>query len=696
MSVLLKSTVISLHQERIMLSPKFPRGFSSAFSALTLLAAMIGSPLAKAQDLQPLDMRQVKLGGEMGRRLDATVKNNFMLIDVDKDFLAPFQHKTANDGYVGLGKFIDSAVKFAAYTSDEQVLVRKKHLIDSAIAAQEPDGYLGIFAHGNRMKGLWDVHEMGYVIFGLTSDWHYFQEKKSLEAARKMADYLLAHWKEIPDDWSKQTGIAENVAFTGLDRTMIALARETGEKKYVDFCLHERRLPEWNKDIEIGRRPGIEGHTYAFISRCLALQDLSRLVAAYALRGERIGEPNQSSELGLMAKYGNGELLKQPRKAWDFMIGSGMTITGGCGQWECWSNDQDGRGALGETCSTAYQLRMLDQTQRNGAWVSNFGDLMERTIYNALFAAQSPDGRRIRYYTPFEGKRDYHPTDNYCCPCNFRRIVAELPEMVYYRCESGYSTVVVNLYTPSTTKFPVVAAPAGYVSPGPTGLTPNARTKAEENEKTSLTLRQETDYPNSGKITIFVDPEKEVPFGLDLRIPRWCLKPSIKVNNKEPDPAQVNHQASSGSFCRLYRSWSPGDRVELDLPMEWRFVHGRERQAGRVAVMRGPVLFCLDPLRKENEAFKDWDAADLGRCVLVPESIEGPFSDDSVRPGGMACRIKAFKPGYNCETPDTEFLLTEFPDPDGRAVYFRLRDLSAGVPDELLQPGQRVREIPGL
>ena len=34
-----------------------------------------------------------------------------------------------------------------------------------------------------------------------------------------------------------------------------------------------------------------------------------------------------------------------------------MTITGGCGQWECWTDDQDGRGALGETCSTAYQLR---------------------------------------------------------------------------------------------------------------------------------------------------------------------------------------------------------------------------------------------------------------------------------------------------------------------------------------------------
>jgi hypothetical protein len=102
--------------------------------------------------------------------------------------------------------------------------------------------------------------------------------------------------------------------------------------------------------------------------------------------------------------------------------------------------------------------------------------------------------------------------------------------------------------------------------------------------------------------------------------------------------------------------------------------------------MRGPVLFCLNPQRKENAKLKDMDGVDLGRFVLVPESIQGPLPDDSVRPHGQACRIKAFSPGYGCEQPDTEFLLSEFPDPDGRAIYFRLRDLGQGVKDELMGP----------
>jgi DUF1680 family protein len=650
--------------------------------------------------MQPLDLRQVKVGGEIGRRLDATVQNNFLVIDVDNLFLAPFKQKTAKEGYVGLGKQIDSAVKFAAYTGDEKVLARKKYLVDSAIAAQDPDGYLGILAPGERMKVLWDLHEMGYLIYGLTSDWHYFHEQKSLDAARKIADYILVHWKELPADWRKQTGVVTDLSTAGLERALITLARETGEKKYLEFCLKERQLLEWNKDIEVGRRPGVEGHIYAYLSRCLALQELSRMPNFEIPQSDPIAETRPSPVVGFPGQTRDGELLKQPRKAWDFMMDGGMTITGGCGQWECWNKDQDGRGALGETCTTAYQLRLLANAQQNGVWVSNFGDLMERTIYNALFAAQSPDGRKIRYYSPFEGKRDYFWMDNYCCPCNFRRIVAELPEMIYYHTgdlanfTAGHfsqNKIAVNLYTPSTAKIPLTIdsaeSEAKAETPG----------DAKTPKTMMLTLRQETDYPNSGKITLFVDPEKKLRFEIDLRIPRWCKNPKITINGKTDfsDGTSIT-SVEPGSFCQIHRDWKPGDRVDLDLPMEWRFVLGKDRQAGSVAVMRGPVVFCLNPLRNENEAFKDWDAADIGRCVLMPDSIEGPIPDNSVRPNGMACRIKAFKPGCNCETPDVTFLLTEFPDPDGRAVYFRLQDLATGVNDELFRSKGTSSEFPGL
>jgi uncharacterized protein len=487
------------------------------------------------------------------------------------------------------------------------------------------------------MKTLWDVHEMSYLVQALVCDYRYFGENRSLDAARKIADYMIGHWKDVPADWPAHIGITTDMGCTAMELAMLALARQTRDMRYRDFCVNERALPQWNADIVVGRRPMVEGHSYAFISHCLAQWELSDL------QDKR-----------------DPVLLRQTRKAWDFMVrGEGVTISGGCGQWECWTNDQDGRGALGETCSTAYQLRLMDRVQRRlGPRSSRAADLMERTIYNALFAAQSPDGRQIRYYSPFEGPREYFWADTYCCPGNFRRIIGELPSMIYYH---AHDAVMVNHYASSTAKDIVI-------SPSDRSL--------------RVTLEQETDYPNSGKINLSVNPSEECSFSVHLRIPGWCRRATISVNGVAHDGP-----CKPGTYTSLTRRWKPGDRVQLNLEMPWRFVLGRQRQSGRVAVMRGPLLFGVNPLRKESLRYKDVDGVDLGRMTLVPETIEGPLPVNDIRPGGQACRIKAFLPGCNVAQPDAELYLTEFPDPDCRAVYFRLHDLGQAVSDEILGPG---------
>jgi uncharacterized protein len=67
---------------------------------------------------------------------------------------------------------------------------------------------------------------------------------------------------------------------------------------------------------------------------------------------------------------------------------------------EHFTYNQNGSGAIGESCVTAYMLRWIDSLMRLEGDM-RYGDLLERTIYNALFAANSPDGRWIRYFTPF-------------------------------------------------------------------------------------------------------------------------------------------------------------------------------------------------------------------------------------------------------------------------------------------------------
>lgn len=606
----------------------FSRRFHTGLIQLTqygVIVAMIFFTVATAMTapLQRMDLRQVDVGGEIGRRLDITINNNLMVVDVDKDFLKPFQdRKNEGGGYIGLGKFIDSLVRLAAYSHDDRAIERKKYVVEKTIATQEPDGYIGLFVPERRMWTLWDIHEMTYLVLGLTSDYHYFQEKKSLEAARHLMDYIIGRWTAEPHGMD-QCPITVFMAVTGLEETLLSLHKETGDAKYLDFCVNFRKLPEWDYGIDLGRWGPIGGHAYAYFQRCLA-------------------------QLRLYQLQPNPQLLKQTDRIMDFLLhGEGMTINGVCGQHECWHNDQDGTEGLGETCATAYYLRVLDELLRMKQ-DSLYGDIMERSIVNGLFAAQSPDGRKLRYYVPFEGPRVYFDGDTYCCPCNFRRSIAELPTYIYYGSGKG---ITVNLYTAS-------------------------ETSVDLDNGVSVKIRQETDYPNSGNVAIVLEPTRSGPFPVSLRIPRWCEGARVKVNG-----VAIANELDGGLFFPIEREWEAGDRIELEMPMPFRLVKGRQSQAGRVAVMRGPVLFCLNPER--NVAVKDLD---LRQILIDPDTVEGPFLDASIRPDGLACKVKGMRSmGFSTGGNDLDLVFTEFPDPDGTMTYFRVRQMGlVGVDDELI------------
>ena len=61
--------------------------------------------------------------------------------------------------------------------------------------------------------------------------------------------------------------------------------------------------------------------------------------------------------------------------------------------------------------------------------------------------------------------------------------------------------------------------------------------------------------------------------------------------------------------------------------------------------------------------------------------------NSAVRPNGLGCSVQAWKPGFGLgKKADYTLTLTEFPDPDGKATYFRLRDFNVAVDDELFVP----------
>jgi len=104
---------------------------------------------------------------------------------------------------------------------------------------------------------------------------------------------------------------------------------------------------------------------------------------------------------------------------------------------------------------------------------------------------------------------------------------------------------------------------------------------------TTVHLTEETDYPFRDTIAITVRPEHVMEFAILLRIPAWADKASVEVNGKK-----FSTVMKPGTFAEVRRSWEPGDRVVLKLPMHPRVSRWFQNS---VAVERGPLVFSLDP-----------------------------------------------------------------------------------------------------
>ncbi|MHC4503474.1 MAG: beta-L-arabinofuranosidase domain-containing protein, partial [Planctomycetota bacterium] len=223
-------------------------------------ARVDASPSAGGVRFRPVDPRRVEVGGEMGRRIDLAVRGNILKIDNEAVFLRSFRAKDRRPGsYVGLGKHLDALVRLA-YRSREAELVRlKDRLFAELVATQLPSGYIGVF-RAHHMEIDWDLHEASYVLFALVGDHERFGGARSLEAAKRLAEYMMKVRPRRP--------VLVYVTTTGFERAFIALHRATGDGRYLEHVTVDGSLRSWRT---------VSGHAYHHLSLCLAQLDLYRL-----------------------------------------------------------------------------------------------------------------------------------------------------------------------------------------------------------------------------------------------------------------------------------------------------------------------------------------------------------------------------------------------------------------------------------
>jgi hypothetical protein len=647
------------------------------------LFALIVSAVSAAEPLPPtaaaafqqaaFGVESIKLGGVMGHRIETMIKGNLFKLDMEGTFLSYFRKKQEIAGVRSLGKTLDAAVHLAAYSKEPELIGWKNHWIDELISTQEPDGYIGIYRAGNRGTPTpnslsYDNHEKGQIILALVNDYRFFGRTNSLQAARKLAGEIMTHWTVVPN---------LNTAAT-FTYPIVMLSEVSGDESYAAW-IRKQYLPEgkltglWPK--QLGGNPlsplSLEGlHLYSWCDVNITMLMLNRHYPAPAL---------VAAWPQMIAWLKDGGALPPGSFAMDEKFRRSQSTRSGMEHDPEFMRFGSHRTMCCESCTKFYVTDLLDRLMEEKP-DSYFGDVIERSYYNGIFASQTPDGRHLAYDLSVEGTRVVNPLDYYCCPGNLRRAFAYLPSRIYRKLKDG---LYVNLYAESDA---TLALDGGV----------------------KMNIKQVTDYPVSGNIRVEIHPASPVRTPLVFRIPAWCDAPVVKLNGQAVDDVKP------GTFLRLDRMWKAGDVVALDFPMNWRWERGIREQEGRACLLRGPAAYTLNPFRSGLDWYQDmkiegWSISKLTKksipipnlanhmnafarleeITLDPKTLSVPQADNNVHPFGQSVTVKGWL-GEPKGAPDQTFTFTEFVDPQGRKVFFKLSDLSVAVDDELF--GKEIHE----
>lgn len=453
--------------------------------------------------------------------------------------------------------------------------------LDTLIAiigdAQEPDGYLYTFRtmkpdtlHPWISPKRWEndpdlSHELynsGHLFEAAVAHYLATGKKSFLDIAIKNADLLV-----------KDFGPGKAAYFPGHQVVEMGLARMyrvTGKKEYLD-------LAKFFLDIRGNGR--IRGAEYSQSHKMVTDQHEA---VGHAVRAAYM----YTGMADVAALTGNKAYISAINDIWQDVVEHKLYLTGGIGAT-----------GNGEAFGAAYQLPNMSAYAETCASIANvywnsrmflmngdarYIDVLERILYNGLLSGVSLSGDRFFYPNPLASMGQHQRSAWFGCACcisNMTRFMPSIPGYVYAQRDNH---LYVNLYVASASQ---VDMPAGKLSVG-----------------------QETEYPWKGKVVLKVDPDKTSAFTIHLRIPGWARQEAVPGSlyqfldqQKNPIHIKLNGKPvkylMEKGYAVISRSWSKGDKLELDLPMEIEKVLANQKvkdDLNRFALQRGPLVYCLE------------------------------------------------------------------------------------------------------
>lgn len=472
-------------------------------------------------------------------------------------------------------------IEGASYSLQTYPDKKMQKYIDSVLVivagAQEPDGYLYTartmnpkHPHNWAGKERWvavenlshEFYNLGHMIEGAVAHYQATGKRNFLNIAIKYADCVCREIGNGPQQKKYVPGhqIAE--------MALVKLYMVTGDKKYLDqakFFLDTRGYTSRKDAYSQAHKPVVEQDE--------AVGHAVRAVYMY------------SGMADVAAITGDSSYIKAIDKIWDNIVSKKIYITGGIGArhaGEAFGNNYElpNQSAYCETCAAIgnvymnYRLFLLHGDAK-------YFDVLERTLYNGLISGVSLDGGSFFYPNPLSSNGKYSRKPWFgcaCCPSNVSRFIPSLPGYVY---AVKNDQVYVNLYLSNKAELKV--------------------------DKKKILLEQETGYPWNGDIRLKITQGNQ-DFTMKLRIPGWVrgnVLPSdlysYADNQKPAYQVSVNGQTVESDvndgYLSIARKWKKGDVVEVHFDMIPRIVKANpkvEADHGRVAVERGPIVYCAE------------------------------------------------------------------------------------------------------
>lgn len=511
------------------------------------------------------------------------------------------------------GKAVRSGCMQYRYTHDGRLKQKMKETVEDMLSATRSNGSLSTIPVERQPDGpSGDMWERKYVMLGLDEYYRQVeQDPRVMEAMIKQADCIIDQVGPSPKTPITSMGWSPNhIESSTLLEPFMRLYGWTKDQKYLDFATYIVKsggAEGYNifQQAYDNVRPREMGGPYPKAYEMMSI--FEGLVDYYRVTGDEFAHKAAMNLYHNILKY---ELTIIGNAGADYPYHP--TVYGEA--WDDTAIEQTNPKIerMMETCVGVTWMKFASHILRlNGD--PNAMDAIETYIYNGLIGAEMPSGEGFSYVNLLNGRKctnvgwgwEFGGLMVTCCNLNGPMGLAYIPYVAIMNSKSG---PVVNLYN---------ACKA-------TAQTPKGR---------DVRLSINSNFPQSGKISIIVSPQVEDDFCIKLRIPSWAKDTSIKVNGKA-----ISESIISGKYLDLRRTWKLGDKIDINFPMECHLIdapHGSNREGDNFNALKyGPIVLARDENIDKN----------YNEPIRIKADVNGLVKVEATKPTLTTARMEFMVP----------------------------------------------------